>query len=163
MGLWSALTSWLPWKRVGAKKGSRRRGRGWWTHPKAPLFHVEPGVDQLPDGNTFRVLMTLRQLGGSEVEASLRARWRGGGLPSDFVTPMLDVRERPYQMKPIIADATAASDSEIEAEHLAFELRFDWNGEERHMLWIWPMRQDRLGRWFMEVTGANTDQPAEHW
>ncbi len=160
MGLRSALARLLG--RPGAA-GARRRGGSWWGHPQAPRFHVAPGIDQLPGGQTFRLLMTFRQLQGPDVEANLTARWRGSGIVDDFATPMLDIRERTYQMRPSIADADAVSDEEIPPQHVGFELRFHWREKERHCLWIWPLEQQRDGRWALHTTSANTDAPASDW
>lgn len=161
MGLRAALRAPLRWLRRRADGGGV--AASWWAGPRAPRFHVDPGVDQLPDGRTLRVLMTFRQLRGPDLDAALQARWRGAGLDDAFATPLLDVRERTYQMRPIIADPLAASDSEIPEQHLGFELRFHWRGEERHCLWVWPFQQLRDGRWELHTTAGNTDAPARAW
>ena len=107
--------------------------------------------------------MTFQQLRGPDVEAGLKARWRGGGLADGFATPMLDIRERTYQMKPIITDPTATSDDDVPPQRIGFELRFQWPGRERHGLWIWPFQQQRNGSWILHTTAANTDILARSW
>ena len=150
----SAIGSWLP---------RRRARRGWWTRPHAPQFRLAPSAEQLPDGRTVRVLMTFQQRVGADVEARLQARWRGAGITEDFAIPLRDIRERTYAMKPTIADPTAATDDEIAAEHVAFEIRFRWEDADRHCLWVWPLREERGGRWVLEATAANTDRPVQCW
>ena len=163
MGLRSALLSRLPWRRRGTRTATRRGAANWWSQARAPRFRVDPVVDSLPGGQTVHLLMTFQQLRGPDVEAGLQARWRGGGLGDAFTTPMLDIREHTYQMKPSIADPDATSDAEIPPQHLGFELRFQWQGRERHGLWIWPVQQKRNGSWVLHTTAANTDIPARAW
>ena len=58
----------------------------------------------MPDGRTVRRQMTSQQTAGHDVEASLRARWRGAGVELPFVVPLIDIREHTYQMKSTIDD-----------------------------------------------------------
>ena len=135
----------------------------WASQPGAPQFRLEPTANRLPDGKTVRLLMTFTQTGGREVEASLRARWRGAGIDAEYATPLVDIREHTYQTKAVLADPEQTSDPAIDAQHVGFELAFDLGGVERHCLWVWPLFQERDGRWSLNVTSANTEQPAQRW
>lgn len=154
----------LPGGRRRRTRPARRRAAGeWWRQPHAPRFSVDPGSDELPDGRTVRVLMTFRQRAGHDVEASLRARWRGAGIRMEPAAPLRDVRERTYQLHPAIADPLETGDGEIEAGQVAFEIEFRWQGAVRHCLWLWPLRQRRDGRWVLLARAADTDAPTRRW
>ena len=141
----------------------RARGAEWWRHPQAPQFHLDPGLEHLADNRTVRLLMTVQQQAGVDVEASLEARWRGAGIEMEFTRPWLDVRERTYQVKPVVADPLAATDTSIDSEHISFEVRFEWAGGPRHCRWIWPLVQEHNGRWMLDAAGSNSATLAERW
>ena len=143
--------------------GDAGRSARWARQLGAPQFQLEPLANRLPDGQTVRLLMTFSQSAGRDIEASLRARWRGAGTDADFTTPLLDIREHTYQMKAAIADPEQTSDPEIDPQHVGFELTFEWQGAQRHCLWIWPLFEERDGRWSLDATSTNTDQPASRW
>jgi hypothetical protein len=143
--------------------GDDARSARWAGQPGAPQFRLEPTANRLPDGKTVRLLMTFTQTSGRDIEASLRARWRGAGTDADYATPLVDIREHTYQTKAALADPEQTSDAEIDAQHVGFELAFELDGLERHCLWIWPLFQERDGRWSLDATSANTDQPARRW
>lgn len=163
MGLWTRVRSMLGSLLPAPTARPARRGERWWTRARAPVFVVDPIAAYMPDGRSVRLLMTFRQTAGGEVEASLRARWRGAGVEMPFVAPLIDVREHSYQMKPTMADPARADDAEIPPEHAAFELSFEWDGGQRHCLWVWPLIQERDGRWALAATAASTETPARRW
>ncbi len=143
--------------------GGDARSERWARQPGGPLFRLEPTANRLPDGKTVRLLMTFTQTGGRDIEASLRTRWRGAGTDANYATPLVDIREHTYQTKAALADPQQTSDAEIDAQQVGFELAFELDGVERHCLWVWPLFQERDGRWSLEVTSANTDEPARRW
>lgn len=148
------------------RNGSRARRAAdarWANHAGAPQFRLEPLATRQPDGQSVRLSMTFTQTAGHDVEASLRARWRGAGTDADFATPLIDVREHTYQMKASPADPEQSRDPEIEPLHVGFELAFEWEGAERHCLWIWRWVQEPDGRWLLDATPVNTEQPAQRW
>ena len=161
MGLWTRVRSMLGFLLPGPTPRRPRGGERWWTRRGAPVFRLEPVAGQMPDGRTVRLLMTLRQTAGGDVEASLRARWRGAGVEMPSVAPLIDVREHTYQMKPAIADPARSDDAEVPPEHAAFELSFEWQGGRRHCLWVWPLIQERDGRWTLAAAG--TEPPSRRW
>lgn len=161
MGWLARLRSGLAALFSGGGAGSRSARRA--SQPGAPQFRLEPTANRLPDGKTVRLLMTFTQTGGREIEASLRARWRGAGTDANYTTPLVDIREHTYQTKAALADPEQTSDPQIDAQHVGFELAFELGGVERHCLWVWPLFQERDGRWSLNVTSANTEQPAQRW
>ncbi len=157
----SSITARLP--HGGGARLRRSADARWAGQAGAPQFRVDPLANRLPDGHTVRLLMTFAQIAGQDVEASLRARWRGAATDADFATPLIDIAEHSYQMKVVLADPTQTSDAELEPQHVGFEVAFAWKGAERHCLWIWPLVQERDGRWVLNATPANTEQPAQRW
>ncbi len=163
VGLWTRVRSMLGVLLPEPTPRPPGRGERWWTRPRAPVFRVDPVASHMPDGRTVRLLLTFRQTAGHDVEASLRARWRGAGVEMPFVAPLIDIREHTYQMKSTIADPARSDDADVPAEHAAFELSFEWDGGERHCLWVWPLIQERDGRWALAATAANTETPSRQW
>ena len=157
------IRSMLGLPRPGSTPGRPGRVDRWWTRPRAPVFRVDPVAGHMPDGRTVRLLMTFRQVAGHDAEALLRARWRGADVEMPFVVPLIDIREHTYQMKSTIADPERSEDDDIPPQHVAFELVFEWDGAQRHCLWIWPLIQERDGRWALALTPANTETPSQRW
>ena len=163
VGLWARLRSMRDGLLPQRAPRPQSRGERWWTRPRAPVFRLDPVAGHMPDGRTVRLLMSFRQTAGHDVEASLRARWRGAAVEMPFVVPLIDIHEHSYQMHATIADPARSDDVTIPAQHAAFELRFEWEGGERHSLWVWPLFQERDGRWALAANAANTETPARQW
>jgi len=132
-------------------------GEDFWLEPGAPMFRVNPGLDE-PTAETIKLLMTFTQTAGDEVTPVIE--WSGANAePSRPL--MMPENQRPgaryqkYQLKPALARPSLPSDE------VTFDIRFRWHGATRRYRWRWPLYMREKGIWGMNNVAENTLEPKE--
>jgi hypothetical protein len=129
---------------------------GWEDQPGAPEFKISPGSSGAPDH--VRADLSFHQINDTPV-GKLRGRFRGPGVETDFVKPMVENRARHFQMKSVDVSPTEQPDADLGDATAGFELSFNWEGAERHILWVADIERLDRGIWTLNWKG----EPHKLW
>ena len=129
---------------------------GWEDEPGAPRFRIHQASSSFPD--RVEQNMTFDLIEGGPI-GGLRARYRAPGLAMEPVKPMDQNKPGSYQMKGVALPAVGQPDSELGEGKVGFEIQFNWQGAERHIMWVAPLKLHEKGFWRADWKA----QPERFW
>lgn len=136
------------------QQGPAPEPNDWWKRSGAPVFRFG-GMSQTATNEQVTLTASLEQFAGEPLGA-MEAQYRGAGTDTEWIEATRS-GERTFGLPTVVVrPADGASEGNVE-----LELRFWFDGEERHILFVWPIGRRGAKKELVDV--HTPGDPVRRW